>query len=242
MPQSGNAPIGQVPNLGDLGHDFVLPQVALSERIKEILGEDLEHPKNGAAPLAFASPRVRLLTFLHHLLDLFISGRRRHCQRERVNASPLRVPLPSAKCGLLFLLRLLRFHSCVATSIPLFVSFEVRAIDSLCWLGFLATAWLWALITFLRIETVVYLPAELVFAMKPRTRANEHVIAKPFWTVVPRRRTVIRSHIEITVRTFRRYSHHHAHLGRRFRCHCRETTHRNRSYRQEFQSSHKFSS
>jgi hypothetical protein len=37
----------------------------------------------------------------------------------------------------------------MATSIPHFVSFEVRTIDTLCRLGFLASFWQWALVAML---------------------------------------------------------------------------------------------
>jgi len=40
------------------------------------------------------------------------------------------------------LLFVIFFRSYVATSIPFFVSLEVVFIDTLCWLGFLATIWL----------------------------------------------------------------------------------------------------
>ena len=43
--------------------------------------------------------------------------------------------------------------SYVATSIPHFVSFEVRTADAFCRLGFLATLWQSALIAVLRMES-----------------------------------------------------------------------------------------
>jgi hypothetical protein len=48
----------------------------------------------------------------------------------------------------------------VATSIPRFVSLEVRTIDTLCRLGFLATLWRWAFIAVLRMETVIHIALE----------------------------------------------------------------------------------
>jgi hypothetical protein len=98
------------------------------------------------------------------------------------------------------------FAGYVATSISHFVSFEVRTIDTLCRLGFLASFWQWALIAVLRMETVIYVALEIASAMKPRTGANKDVPAKPFWTVVARRGTVIRSDIIVTIGTFRGYS------------------------------------
>jgi hypothetical protein len=129
----------------------------------------------------------------------------------------------SARCGLAFAFRR------VATSIPLFVSFEVGTIDTLRWLRLLTTLWLWALIAVLWIETVVYLAPELVIAMKPRSGANEYVPAKPFWTVVARRRTVIRSDVIVTVGAFRGYPDVDADLSLRLGGGCSKTTPSNSS-------------
>jgi hypothetical protein len=55
-------------------------------------------------------------------------------------------------------------------------------------------------------ETVIYVALEFTSAMKPWASANESVPAKPFWTVVAGRGTVIRSHVIVTIGTFRSYS------------------------------------
>jgi hypothetical protein len=94
----------------------------------------------------------------------------------------------------------------VATSIPHFVSFEVRTIDTLCRLGLLAGFWQWAFIAVLWMETVIYVALKLSSAMKPRSSANEDVPVKPFWTVVARGGTVIRSDVIVSIGTLRGYS------------------------------------
>ncbi len=104
----------------------------------------------------------------------------------------------------------------VATSIPHFVSFEVRPIDTLCWLCFLTTLWQLTLIAMLWMEMVIYVALEFTRAMKPRASANEDVPAKPFWPVVASWGTVIRSDVIVTIGTFRGYSDVDADLGLRF--------------------------
>ena len=89
----------------------------------------------------------------------------------------------------------------MATSIPRFVSTEVRTIDALCRLGFLTGFWLWALIAVFRMETVIYVALEVAGAMKPWAGANETVPVKPLRTVVASRRTVIRSDVIVTIGT-----------------------------------------
>jgi hypothetical protein len=56
--------------------------------------------------------------------------------------------------------QLLFAPSYVAPSISRFVSGEVRTIDTLCRLGFLATFWHWALIAVIWMETVIYVTTE----------------------------------------------------------------------------------
>jgi hypothetical protein len=119
----------------------------------------------------------------------------------------------------------------VATSIALFVSFEVVFIDTLRALSFFATAWLWALIALLRIESVVYIAPELGSAMEPRACANENVVSKPFWTVVAGRSTVIRCDVKVPIRTFRGRSDLDHHLSIRLGHGGRKATNRNNSYR-----------
>jgi hypothetical protein len=48
----------------------------------------------------------------------------------------------------------------MSTTVLLFVSFEVRTIDTFCRLGFLATFWHWALIAVIWMETVIYVTTE----------------------------------------------------------------------------------
>jgi hypothetical protein len=53
------------------------------------------------------------------------------------------------------------------------------------------------------VETVVYVSTEVVSAMKPRANTGESTLIKPFWTVVARGGTGIRSDIVVTVGTIR---------------------------------------
>ena len=94
----------------------------------------------------------------------------------------------------------------VATSIPHFISFEMRAADTFCRLGFLATLRHLSLITVFRMEAVIDVALEFTSAMKPRACANEDVPAKPFRTVVAGWGAIIRSDVIVTIRTFRSYS------------------------------------
>jgi len=104
----------------------------------------------------------------------------------------------------------------VATPIPLFISFEMSTIDTLGWLGFLATVWLWALIAVLWMETVVHVAPEFCRAMKPWASTNEDALSKPFWTVVASGSTVIGSGVIVAVGTVRGYPDVNGDLGLRF--------------------------
>lgn len=129
--------------------------------------------------------------------------------------------------------------SFVSTSIPLFVSFEVGAIDTLAWLGFLATARPWARIAMVRIVPVIYLAVEVAASMKPRAGANECIPDKPFWTVVAGRSTVVRSHIIVTIGAYRGRPYFNADLGFRFGGDCREAATSNNCCQKKCKSSHK---
>jgi hypothetical protein len=131
---------------------------------------------------------------------------------------------------------------CVATSVPLFVSFEVVTIDALGWLGLLATVWLRAFIAVLRIEAVVYLAAELIAAVKPRARANENVPTKPLWTVVAGRSTVVRGDVIVSVGTVRSHADFDADLSLRPGSCCRKATAGHGSHHKKSKSTHKFTS
>src|SRR5580658_6465966 len=111
----------------------------------------------------------------------------------------------------------------VPTSIPRFVSFEVRTIDTLGRLGLLATFWRRALIAVVRMETVIHVALEVVSAMKPRAGANETVPVKPFGTIVASGRTGVRSDVIVTIGTIRGYSNGDAVLSLCFGGASRET-------------------
>jgi hypothetical protein len=95
-------------------------------------------------------------------------------------------------------------------------------VDALGPLGPLSTVWHCALITMLRMESVVYLATEFAGAMKPRAGANEDLPVKPFWAVVARGSTPIRSGVIVAVGTFRGDTDVDAELSLCFRDACRE--------------------
>src|ERR1700678_1441666 len=74
------------------------------------------------------------------------------------------------------------FLNYMAASIPHFVAFEVRTIDNFRRLCFLTTGRKCALISVIRMETIIYVAVELIGAMKPWAGANEDAAAKPFRT------------------------------------------------------------
>ena len=89
----------------------------------------------------------------------------------------------------------------VTTSIALFVSFEVRAIDTLCLFRFFTGFWHWALVAVGGMEMVIYMAPEVGRAMKPWAGANEDAAIEPLWTVVAGRSTGVRSDVIVSVRT-----------------------------------------
>ena len=109
--------------------------------------------------------------------------------------------------------RLALTFSYVATSVPHFVSFEMRSANAFCRLGFLATLWQLALVTVLRVEAVIYVALEFTGAMKPGASANETVSIKPFRTIVAGGGTVIRSNVMVAIGTIGGYSDFDAHLS-----------------------------
>jgi len=106
----------------------------------------------------------------------------------------------------------------------------MRTIDALCRFRFLASLWQWALITVLRMETIIYVALEVAGAMKPRASANEAVPVKPFRTVVASGSTVIRSDVIVAIRTFGGNSDGDADLSLCFGSSNREADSSNSSY------------
>ena len=98
-------------------------------------------------------------------------------------------------CGLAFGL------GCVATSIPFFVSIEVRFIDTLGRVGFLTTVRHRPLVTMLRMVGVIHLAAESAGTMKPGACADEGIPVKPFGAIVARGSAALGSGVVVTVRT-----------------------------------------
>ncbi len=132
--------------------------------------------------------------------------------------------------------------SYVATSIPYFISFEVRAAYAPCRFGFPATLGQLAFVTVFRMEAVIYVALEFTGAMEPRACANEGVPAKPFWTVVACRGTVIWSDVIVTIGTFRSCSDVDADLSLCFWGGSGQADSSNSSYHEKCNSTHKFTS
>ena len=102
---------------------------------------------------------------------------------------------------------------CVTAPIPLFVSLEVGAIDTLRFLGLLAAVWLRAPIALVWIEMVIHFAAEVVRAMKPWANSDKDPSGKPLWAVVAGRSTVIRSNVIVAVRAIRSHPNVHGDLS-----------------------------
>jgi hypothetical protein len=96
--------------------------------------------------------------------------------------------------------------SYVATPVPHFVAFEVRAIDTLCLFRFLTGLRHGALVAVGWVEMVIYVAPEIGRAMKPWARANEDAANKPFGTVVAGGGTGVWGDVIVTIRTVGGYS------------------------------------
>ena len=114
----------------------------------------------------------------------------------------------------------------VTASVTHLVPFEMRTIDAPALFRLLTTCWHGALITVLWMEAVIHVAVEPGGAVKPRACANKDATVKPFRTVVPRWGTRVRSHVIVSVGTFRRHSNFDADLSF---CHGRETDSRHGS-------------
>jgi hypothetical protein len=126
--------------------------------------------------------------------------------------------------------RLTFARNCVAASIPHFVSFEVgNLIERPSRFGFVATVRLGAVITVLRMETVVYVALEVGSTMKPGANTNEDATCKPFRAVVAVGGAVVRRDIIVTIGTVRRDSDVDAYLSLCFGSSCHEADRSNRS-------------
>src|SRR5208283_207609 len=113
---------------------------------------------------------------------------------------------PDSACGPITRLGLFLTPGYVAASIARLVALEMRAIDALGRLSFLAAFWCRAIIAVLRMETVIHVALEFVGAMKPRASANEDFATKPFRAVVAGGSTVIRSDVIVTVGAIRSHA------------------------------------
>ena len=94
--------------------------------------------------------------------------------------------------------------ACMAAPIPHFIPFEMgHVLGMRCGLVFVATLWRRAFIAVFRVIIVIYVAAEVIAAMKPRTGTDENTTGKPFRTVVAGGRAAIRRGVIVPVRTFR---------------------------------------
>jgi hypothetical protein len=82
-------------------------------------------------------------------------------------------------------------------------------------------------------ETIIYVTLEFVRALKPRAGTNEDTPGKPFWTVVARGSTAVRSGVIVTIRTFRSYSDSDADLSLSFGGSRHEADSSNSRYREK---------
>src|SRR5665213_292388 len=89
----------------------------------------------------------------------------------------------------------------MATPVPHFVAFEMRRIDALCRLRFLADPRRGAFISVRRMEAVIYMAPEVFRAMKPRSGADKDAVVEPLRAVVAGGSTPIRRDVIITIRT-----------------------------------------
>jgi hypothetical protein len=101
----------------------------------------------------------------------------------------------------------------MATTIPHFVSFEMRLIDTPRRVGFLAAVWHWAPVTVVRMEGIVHVTVESAGPMKPRTSADEDAASKPLRAVVANWSTVIRRNVVVAIGTLWCNSNVNAHLS-----------------------------
>jgi hypothetical protein len=130
----------------------------------------------------------------------------------------------------------------VAAAIPLFVSTEVGAIDTLRGLGFLTTGWHWTLVAVLWMEAVIDVTSKVLRAVEPWAGPHEDTATKPFWAVIPGGRTAVWSGIVVSIGTLRSYTDVDAYLSL---CHGngdRKAASSNSSQHDRFKSTHKFAS
>jgi hypothetical protein len=104
----------------------------------------------------------------------------------------------------------------VTVSVVHFVPMEVRGIDPLCVLRFVADVGRGAFIAVCRMEMGIYVTMKVLRSVEPRANADEDASIEPFRTVVAGRSTGIRSNVIVTIRTIGGYSHLDADLSVRF--------------------------
>src|ERR1700722_11183887 len=130
----------------------------------------------------------------------------------------------------------------VPTPITHLVSFEVSAIDTLRWVGFLAAAGHRARVAVLWMEGVVHVAMKVGRTMKPLAGADEYAPGKPLRTVVACGSAAIRGDVVVTVRTIGCHPNIDAYLSLGFGDRGGEASSRNRRQHQTFESIHNFTS
>src|ERR1700722_5452445 len=110
-------------------------------------------------------------------------------------------------------------------------------------LGSLAALWSGAGVAVVRVIAVVYVPLEILGAVKPRACADEDATGKPFRTVIAVRSAAVGSGVVITVGTFRSDSDFEPDfLSRRLRSCGGETDSGDSNQCKTFEYIHEFSS
>ncbi len=76
----------------------------------------------------------------------------------------------------------------MATPVSHFVWLEVgNLIETISWLGSIASVVYWAVIAMVRMEMIIYTTVEVGGSMKPRASANEYATNEPFGAIDSRR-------------------------------------------------------
>jgi hypothetical protein len=101
----------------------------------------------------------------------------------------------------------------MTASIPRFIPFEVRGIDTFCGIGFFTALRHGTLVPVIRMEIIVYMAHEVVTTMKPWSGPYEDATIKPLRAIVTSGSTRIRWHVVVSIRTVRGYSDVDAYLS-----------------------------
>ena len=75
--------------------------------------------------------------------------------------------------------------------------------------------WKWSMIALAVVQVMIHVPVEMIVAVIPGSRSNEHTTRKPFRAVVAIRSAIVRRLFVVTVRTCGCGANLHRHLRRR---------------------------